>query len=255
MQEKEYERYEEIENWDFSNIKYTIEQESSWNFFEEIKKHTNKQSLILDLGTGGGEKALNYMPDDVGMIIATDFSQNMIETANRNKKKYPNKKIKFVCMDNLDLQFPNELFDLVSARHTIIDAKQIYNCLNKNGTLIIEGIDKYDCWDLKEIFGRGQAFNDNISISDKDYNDVKEAGFRKIDKQEIIQYEYYQTKDDLIALLLKTPILDDFSEIETKKNKHKNYIEENKLDEYIKIHTTKKGIQLKRVIYTIIAKK
>ena len=63
------------------------------------------------------------------------------------------------------------------------------------------------------------------------------------------------TKDDLIALLLKTPILDDFSEIETKKNKHKNYIEENKLDEYIKIHTTKKGIQLKRVIYTIIAKK
>ena len=96
MQEKEYERYEEIGNWDFSNIKYTIEQESSWNFFEEIKKHTNKQSLILDLGTGGGEKALNYMPDDVGMIIATDFSQNMIETANRNKKKYPNKKIKFV---------------------------------------------------------------------------------------------------------------------------------------------------------------
>lgn len=29
MQESEYKRYEEIGNWDFSNIKYTVDQDNS----------------------------------------------------------------------------------------------------------------------------------------------------------------------------------------------------------------------------------
>ena len=91
--------------------------------------------MCLDLGTGGGENVLKNYPD-VGMIIATDFSKKMIYTAKEN-------------------------------------AKQIYDCLAKDGTLVIEGIDKEDCWELKELFGRGQAYNDEISISEKDYNNLK----------------------------------------------------------------------------------
>ena len=192
MQELEYKRYEEIGNWDFSDIKYTVRQESSWDFYKEISKYSKPNSLILDLGTGGGEKALSLLPD-VGMIIATDFSPKMIETANINKSNFPDKNIKFVTMDNLNMKFPNNLFDIITARHTIIDAVQIYNCLSNNGVLIIEGVDQYDCWELKKLFNRGQAFNDSISISQKDYNDIKNAGFSKIDLHEIIQYEYYST--------------------------------------------------------------
>lgn len=254
MQELEYKRYEEIGNWDFSDIEYTVEQDSDWNFYKEISKYSSKSSLILDLGTGGGEKALSQMPD-AGMIIATDFSPKMIETANINKKNYPNKKIKFVTMDNLNMKFPNNLFDIITARHTIIDANQIYNCLDNNGILIIEGVDKYDCWELKTLFNRGQAFNDNISISQKDYNDLKEAGFSEINLQEIVQYEYYKTENDLLALLLKTPILDDFSELNTLSNTHRNQIEADLFNKYISQHTTDNGIELKRVLYGIVAKK
>ena len=250
----EFKRYEEIGNWDFSNIKYTVEQENSWDFYNEIAKYSNSNSLILDLGTGGGEKALSQMPD-AGMIIATDFSPKMIETANINKKNYPNKHIKFVTMDNLNMKFPNNLFDIISARHTIIDAKQIYNCLAPLGVLIIEGVDKYDCWELKELFKRGQAYKDEISISQKDYDDIKNAGFSDINIQEIIQYEYYQTEDDLLALLLKTPILDDFSELDISNNTHKTIIEDDLFNQYVNKHKTSKGIELKRVLYAIIAKK
>lgn len=181
------------------------------------------------------------------MVIATDFSPEMIKTAKNNQLNYPNKKFKFAVMDNLKMTFPNNMFDIVSARHTPINANQIYNCLNKNGVLIIEGIDKYDCWDLKELFGRGQAFNDNVALSKKDYEDIKKAGFSEINLQEIIQYEYYETPDDLLALLLKTPILNDFSD-------EKN-IEKDLFDKYVSINTTPKGIKLKRVLYGIVAKK
>ena len=158
-------------------------------------------------------------------------------------------------MDNLKMNFPNNLFDIITARHTVIDAIQIYNCLSSNGILIIEGVDKYDCWDLKKLFNRGQAFNDNISISEKDYNDIKNAGFSEVNLQEIIQYEYYKSENDLLALLLKTPILDDFSELDTSNNTHSNQIEEELFNKYVAEHTTDKGIELKRVLYGIVAKK
>ena len=84
----------------------------------------------------------------------------MIYTAKENAKKYQKKNIKFGVMDHLEMKFPNDLFDLVSARHTRIDAKQIYNCLTEGGTVVIEGVDRKDCWELKKIFGKGQGYKD-----------------------------------------------------------------------------------------------
>ena len=46
---------------------------------------------------------------------------------------YPNRNIGFLQMDNLEMTFPDVMFDLISARHTIINAKQIYDTLKKEG--------------------------------------------------------------------------------------------------------------------------
>ena len=254
MQESELKYYEEIGNWDFSQIKCKTETLTNWNYWEKIKENTNKKSLCLDLGTGGGEKVLKNYPD-VEMLIATDFSEEMIKTAKENAKKYPNKKVKFTKMNNLEMNFPKETFDLISARHTIINAKQIYDCLVPGGTIVIRGVDKRDCWEIKELFGRGQAYNDEIAISEKDYQDLKEAGFKNVEKVKILQNEYYETEDDLMALLLKTPILDDFSEISGKGVIRRKIVEQDLFNEYVRKYKTEKGILLKRVLYGIVAKK
>ena len=254
MEKSELEYYEKIGNWDFSQIKFKIENVTDWDFYKKIKENTNEKSLCLDLGTGGGENVLNNYPN-VGMIIATDFSEEMIKTAKENAKSHSEKRIKFTKMNNLEMTFPKETFDLISARHTIINAKQIYNCLVPGGVIVIEGVDKKDCWEIKELFGRGQSYNDEISISEKDYLDLKEAGFKSIEKIEILQNEYYETENDLMALLLKTPILDDFSEIKNEKFEHRSIIERDIFNEYVKRYKTKKGILLKRVLYGIIARK
>lgn len=257
MKEKEYDYYdyyEKIGNWNFDDIKCDTVKVTGWDFYKKIKENTNKKSLCLDLGTGGGEKVLRKYPD-VGMIIATDFSKEMIKTARENKKQYPNKNIKFVQMDNLQMTFPKYLFDLISARHTIINAKQIFESLSDEGTVIIEGVDKMDCIEIKQIFKRGQAYKDKISISDQDYNDLKMAGFKYVEKVEILEHEYYKTEDDLMALLLKTPILDDFSEIEDKEILHRDMIEKDLFNQYVRKYKTEKGILLKRRLYGIVAKK
>lgn len=138
MQESELKYYERIGNWDFSQIKCKTENLTNWDFYEKIRENSDEKSLCLDLGTGGGEKVLKSYPD-VGMVIATDFSEEMIKTAKENAKKYADKKVKFTKMNNLEMNFPKETFDLISARHTIINAKQIYDCLVPGGTIVISG--------------------------------------------------------------------------------------------------------------------
>ena len=254
MQKKEHEYYDKIGDWNFDEIKYSVERLSIWELYEKIKEYTNKESICLDLGTGGGEMVLKYYPE-VRKIYATDFSEEMIKTAKENLKLYPNRNVELLQMDNLNMTFPDKMFDLISARHTVIDAKQIYKALKDDGVLVIEGVDKKDCWELKELFGRGQCFNDEIAISEKDYTDLKAAGFTKVELVEILEDEYYETEEDLLALLLKAPILDDFSEEDNSEFEHRQEIEKDLLEEYVNRYKTDKGILLKRVLYGIVAKK
>lgn len=252
--ENELKYYSKIGNWNFSEIKYTKEVITNWDFYDEIRNNTNEKSLCLDIGTGGGEKVLEYYPE-VGMIFATDFSKEMIETANKNMKKYPNKKVRFCEMDNENMKFPNGIFDLVSARHTVINAQQIYDVLIPGGVVVIEGVDKEDCIELKDIFGRGQCYNDEKVISDIDFESLKRVGFRSVKKIEILINEYYETKDDLLALLLKTPILDDFSEESNTQFEHRKWMEPDLFEQYVQKYKTEKGILLKRRLYGIVARK
>lgn len=252
---KQLKLYEEAANWDFSNINYEEEFENSWDMYDEVKKYADEKSLILDLGTGGGEKVLSKMPKDVGMIIGTDLSPNMIKTAKENLAKTRDIKAKFLVMDNLKIEFPDGLFDIVTARHTVINAKEIYRVLNDTGLLIVRGVNQHDCWDMKELFNRGQAYKDKTAISEKDYIDIKNAGFKKIEKIAIEGNEYYKTPEDLLNLLSKAPILDDFSEEDNTQGEERKPIEKDIFQEYVRRNMTEKGIRLKRVYYGIIAKK
>ena len=251
----ELEFYEKIRNWDFSMINCTEENFTDWDLYEILSINTNNDSRILDLGTGGGEKALKYFPK-CKEILATDFSREMINTANENLKNSGRSDIVFRQMDNLNMDTPSNYFDVVVARHTCIDAKQIYNTLKPGGKLLVRGVDKLDCWSLKLLFGKGQAFKDNKPISLIDYENIMNAGFKHVELVPIHVREYYKTKEDLLALLLKTPILTNFSEInENNEIDSVLEIDNEKLDEYIFENITDKGILLIRRYYGITATK
>ena len=254
MNSKEYEFYNEIKDWDFSKINYIEEVYSSWDLYELLKSHTNKESKILDLGTGGGEKVLKYFPD-CKEIIATDFSEEMIKTAKMNLEKSGRKNIIFKVMDNLNMDLEEDYFDVVVARHTCIDPESIIKVLKQGRYLLVRGVDKEDSVELKDYFGKGQAFNDPVSISKIDYDNIINAGFSDVKLTMIDGVDYYKTKEDLLALLLKTPILDNFSEIDENEILEKEPIDLNILDRYINDNTCDKGIILKRKYYGIVARK
>ncbi len=253
MKEKEY--YEEIKDWDFS--KFEIETESLTNFdiYKTLDEITTKDSKILDLGTGGGEKVLERFPE-TKEILATDFAVPMIETANKNLIKSGRKNITFRFMDNLKMDVPDNYFDVVTARNTVTDPKQIYKCLKKGGYLLIHGVDKYDCHSLKMIFGKGQAVKDKTPISIIDYENVLKAGFKEVELVPIHKREYFKNKKLFIEFLKKVPIIDDFSEeLGDGKQYFANEFDEKLIDKYIGENTFNGRIRLLRRYYAIIAKK
>lgn len=255
----ELDYYERVKNWDFSMIKYTEEKLTNWDMYEILRSNTNENSVILDLGTGGGEKVLTEFPK-VKKIIGTDYSKEMIKTANENLQKSNKENIEFRLMDNLHMDTPDNYFDVVVARNTCISAYQIYDTLKLGGKLILRGVDQLDCWELKKLFKRGQGLYNDEPISKIDYEDILDAGFRNVELIPIYVREYYQTKEDIIALLSKTPILDniyEYDEIDKFFGVDKGLDEEDYyiLDKYIKENTTDKGILLKRMYYGIVAEK
>lgn len=52
------------------------------------------------------------------------------------------------------MSVPKNYYDIVVARNTVIGAKQIYDTLKKDGYVIIHGVDKYDCYELKKVYVR-----------------------------------------------------------------------------------------------------
>ena len=254
MKNDEFNYYNKIKNWDFSQINCEVEVFTNWDINKILNERATINSRILNLGTGGGEIVINEFPEALE-IVGTDFSPEMIKTAKENLKKSKKKNIKFRIMDNLNIDTEDNYFDIVVARNTCINAKQIYKTLKKDGLLLVREVDKLDCWQLKRLFNRGQAFNDTKPISQIDYENILDAGFKNVELIPIYEREYYKTKDDLLALLLKTPILNDFSEEHENNNLIENNIDMQILNQYIENNTTNKGILLRRRYYGIIANK
>ena len=248
-QKKEKEFYEEKKDWDFSKFEIESESLTKWDLYELLEKLANINARILDLGTGGGEKVLSLFPK-AKEILGTDFSEGMIETANKNLKASGRSDVSFKIMDNLHMDVLDNYFDIVVARNTVTDPKQIYKCLKKGGYLLLTGVDKDDCWSLKLLFGRGQGYNDKKPISIVDYENVLKAGFKDVELVPIHEREYFKNEYLFKEFLKKVPIIDDFND-----DCCSHDLDDKILDQYIQNNTYNGKIRLLRRFYGITARK
>ena len=234
-------------HWSFDE--YGIHEEclTDWDLYGLLSAYATPDSHILDLGTAGGEKILEFFPD-CAEILGTDYSPAMVETARANLAKSGRKNISFKVMDNLDMDVTDDHFDIVVARHTCTDPVQILKCLKPGGHLLIRGVDKYDCWNLKLIMGGGQGWNDPVPVSIVDYENVLKAGFADVELVPIHTREYFKDRETFKSFLEAVPILDSVA-IEGAP------LDEELLDKYIAENTVGGRIILYRAYYGLSARK
>ncbi len=145
------------------------------DYTDLIKKHVNKNSVVLDLGCGSGRltKSINSI---VKKIVGIDFSDELIKSAKKNSCA---SNIDYLVMDGEKLSFPKHSFDVVVS-HAVLNKKMCraeralksaFNVLKPGGKVIIKMI--YYTW--------GKEFNFSGGYNSKEIRRIlKNIGYVKI---------------------------------------------------------------------------
>jgi len=231
--------------WDFSYLNNrTIVKNKKWDFYKEVAKFLDKDKILLDIGTGSGEKLFG-LAGKCNKVVGIGNSKSMIEKANEKLLTVEAKNIEFKFADANRLPFKTGKFDVVSCRHSPFNMKEVFRVLKKNGIFITQQVGERDKQNIKNVFGRGQSYNKKDgSLIDMYCGQAEKLGFKILRKNHYCATEYYKSSD-LVFLLENTPIIPKFN-IE---KDHKIF------EELIKRFTTKYGIKTNSCRYLLVLKK
>lgn len=240
-----YERVGKENGWDFSQIRVKSNG-VGWNFYEEVRKKAQGDSVLLDIGTGGGENII-HIASSFLFVVGIDLANGMIQTARANIQKSNVHNVNCFEMDAAQLQFPDEFFDVVSCCHAPFSAKEVRRVLKKGGVFLTQQVSEADKWNLKETFGRGQAFGEEDGQLKIGYiKELEDAGFSSIQSFDYNAVEYYERVEDVIFLLKHTPIIPNFGRVRGDFDQFNQFVRNNQAEKGIKTNAKRFKIVAQR---------
>lgn len=240
-----YDRVGKQNGWDFSQVK-SVTEGINWELFTEVRGLCTKAGMLLDIGTGGGESVLP-IADHVLQLVGIDASASMICTAQANLEAAQKANVRFMQMNAEQLMFPDRYFDIITCRHSEFSAAEVARVLTDDGVFLTQQISEGNKLNLKQAFGRGQAYDVESGTLLRQYiAELREAGFPHIQSVLVQLTQYYQTPDDLLFILTHTPTIPDFGQYE-----HDMRI----FNQFIADNMTNKGIRTNEERFAIIARK
>ena len=128
------EEREPFQGWDFSHLNGRGEaEELPWNYQEELEPYLNYRTMLLDMGTGGGEFLLSLNPPK-GRTYATE---GYLPNVDLCRRRLPIHGIELrQVFDDSDLPFDDEMFDLVINRQEAYDPDEVFRVLKPGGLLL-----------------------------------------------------------------------------------------------------------------------
>lgn len=214
--------------------------------FREILHDLSDPSRVaLDVGCADGRFTLSIAAM-FRQIVAIDSSPEMLSVARRLQREAGVSNVAFEGRDAFDSQLDSASFDVVYNRRGPDSHAEVYRVLKPDGVLVLMTIGERDCRAIKEVFGRGQDFEDwHVSRLDAERDVLSKLGFDVVEARDYEYAEFYASTRDLQLLLRSTPILGGFEPPQ----------DEGLLDQYVAAWTTERGIRLDRHRVVISARK
>ena len=231
--------------WDFSKLESRVSvKNQKWDFMSIVRQYVNNNFILLDLGTGSGEKILP-LAKKCKRVYGIDNSKSMIARAKKNALKLGVNNVQLKLGDINHIPFASSTFDIVISRHSPINFKEACRVLKKEGLLITQQVGERDKQNIKDVFGRGQSYGKKHGeLIDNYVKKAQNASFKVLGKDHYHSSEYYKVPD-LIFLLENTPIIPGFN---VKKDINRLQIIKNKFK-------SKLGIRTNSCRYLLVLKK
>jgi len=161
---------------------------------EMLKNHCNKDSIVLDVGSGAGRPA-NMLSEYVKKIVCIDNDEKMLLAA---KERYGDSaNIDFLNEDALALTFPNDSFDLAYATYNLVgwlkksERQQLIDEMRrvaKEGTRIINLTWKDDKETTEFLKRYYPAIGVDIIEADEGKTVTSKGVIERISKDELLEY-------------------------------------------------------------------
>jgi len=217
MKQKELKFYEnrskEFKKYEFKDGSKFVEGEKP-NFFKFLRKYSDKNFKVLDLGCGSGEFTIK-IESCFKEVIGVDAFEKYIKTAKENNNL---ENVRFIVADAGNLPFNDEEFDMIISSRGPLSATEDFmreslRVLKRRGYMIEETIGEKDKIGLKKIFGRGQ----NYPIKKTKLESVKkmldDLNLTLLESKYYFYLREYENLNKIIKLLKRAPIILDFDEV------------------------------------------
>lgn len=124
--------------WDFSHIKGRCEEEPvPWDYRAIVKSQMHPGTVMLDMGTGGGEFLISLVPQ-AGRTYATESYPPNIELAS---KALAERGIELRAVESdANLPFEDTFFNLIINRHESFCLPEVFRILKPGGTFITQQV-------------------------------------------------------------------------------------------------------------------
>lgn len=205
-----------FQGWDFSYINNrTEEEEIPWNYREIIERLINNESVMLDMGTGGGEFLIALNPKAKKVCATEGYAPNV--ELSRKRLEPMGIQVTQVFEDE-HLGFEDETFDLVINRHEAFDLNEVKRILKKDGIFITQQVGCENNKELSRFLLDKEFVSEGDSLS-KVLEKCRENDLEVLESKEAFLKNYFL---DIGALVYYAKIISwEFPEFTVEKCFHK----------------------------------
>ena len=133
--------------WDFSRMN-TSHPPTPWDYGSVVRSHLRPTDSVIDLGTGGGERLLEFRYD-ARLLVGVDIDVEMIRRAETNSASAGAKNVHFRVGTGPEV---NGHFDVVINRHAPFEPEAIRELLPVDGTFITQQVGEHNMANVKTAF-------------------------------------------------------------------------------------------------------